>query len=579
MKEILNKVIDKHITDPEDFAFISKVAFIYVFSSIGVSVTTIIGLKNMAIGNYMIGSIELSVSFIQIMNLLYFRRSNNLYFSANLLNFLFYLLLVSLFLMGGLENTGIYWVTLFPVVVYFIDTKLANRWIATTVVTLIAFALLKKFTDIALPYSFVEYRQSLIAFISMSAMIYYYHHIIIQQREALSQRRREAQDLALKAKASSQAKSEFLANMSHEIRTPLNAMLGFLDILKAEDHGRKSLQYVEIIDKSSQSLLQIIEDILDFSKIESGKLNIDPIDFNPALEFKMITDLFEHHSQQKNISLNIHMDSNLPLLIKSDPLRIKQVIANLLSNAIKFTDENKTIDLTIRYGERKLFISITDEGKGIEPDKLEHIFEAFNQEDNTTTRVYGGTGLGLTISKRLVELLGGQMRVKSQLGQGSEFYFEIPVEVIQLHPTVEPASQSVEYVQKERTFKDVPVLVVEDNRSNQMLIQLMLKKMGLHSSKIADNGLEAVEMIKLKKYQVILMDENMPIMDGIEATQRILAYEKEQNIEHTPIIALTANALKGDKERLLQAGVDEYLTKPINKHRLALILDKYIESA
>ncbi|MEA3289337.1 MAG: ATP-binding protein, partial [Campylobacterota bacterium] len=372
-----------------------------------------------------------------------------------------------------------------------------------------------------------------------------------------------------RAQAYAKAKSEFLANMSHEIRTPLNAITGFIDILKDEDIGRKSLEYINIIDKSSQSLLRIIEDILDFSKIESGKLNIDHIDFDLYEEFQSTTDLFAEKCSKKNILLNVNLNDNLPQNINTDPLRLKQIISNLLSNAVKFTESNKNIYVDISYSNEELFVSIKDEGKGISSSKLEHIFESFNQEDNSTTRNFGGTGLGLTISSKLVELLGGQLEVKSKLGIGSEFYFSIPVKLGKNKKEISEASN------ENHTFNNEKILVVEDNKSNQMLIKIILKKLNL-SIQFANDGLEGIDAFKANKYAVVLMDENMPNMNGMEATKHILEYERKNNLTHTPIIALTANAIKGDREMFLEAGMDEYLAKPIDKKQLVLILSKYI---
>ena len=371
-----------------------------------------------------------------------------------------------------------------------------------------------------------------------------------------------------KAKEYAKAKGEFLANMSHEIRTPLNAILGFIDILKDEIHGEKALGYVNIIDSSSKSLVQIINDILDFSKIENGKLNMDMIYFNPFEEFKMVIDLFSGKCSKHNIALNIDIQSDMPKSIKSDPLRVRQVISNLLSNSIKFTDSGKNIFVNIAFFEGILKISVKDEGKGISPNKLGHIFEAFHQEDSSTTRKYGGTGLGLAISHELVRLLGGELKVKSELGVGSEFYFEIPVEVG--NTIIENEAKKYE----NNLFNNEKILVVEDNEANRMFMDIALKKMNLNFD-FAKDGFEAIKLYKENKYHAIFMDENMPNMGGIEATRNILKYEKDNNLVHTPVIALTANALKGDKERFLEAGMDDYLTKPIDKNKLAKTLRKF----
>jgi len=372
----------------------------------------------------------------------------------------------------------------------------------------------------------------------------------------------------LNAKKASSAKSEFLANMSHEIRTPLNAILGFVDMIKGETKETKTAQYIDIVDKSSKNLLQIIEDILDFSKIESGKLDIEKVDFNAKAEFEVITHLFQAKCSQKNISLTLNIDENLPQIINSDPLRIKQVITNLISNAVKFTTDGKNIIVTINYSNNLLFVSVKDQGIGIAKDKLLHIFESFSQEDSSTTREFGGTGLGLTISSALVKLLGGELKVKSEFGVGSEFYFSIPAAI---GKDIIKTTQDT----KEVVFKDKKILLVEDNKANQMFMKVLLKKLQLDYD-IANDGLEAIKKFKDNKYDAILMDENMPNMNGIEATKRILEIEKEHNLPHTPIIALTANAIKGDRERFLEAGMDEYLTKPVNKKKLAEALKKIL---
>ena len=354
--------------------------------------------------------------------------------------------------------------------------------------------------------------------------------------------------------------------MSHEIRTPLNAILGFVDLIKDSTKEDKTLEYANIIDNSSQSLLNIIEDILDFSKIESGKLDIDKIDFNTKEEFSTIIYLFKAKCLEKGIILNMILGDDLPEYINTDPLRVKQIISNLLSNAIKFTQKDKRIDIKITYENSLLNISVKDEGKGIQKSKVSHIFEAFAQEDTSTTREFGGTGLGLSISSELVNLLGGKLKVKSEFGHGSEFYFSIPVVVSK---AVEKKDENI----KDLTFDGKKVLLVEDNKSNQMFMKVILQKMKFDFD-IANDGIEAVESFKLNKYDVILMDENMPNMGGIEATKNIIEFEKQNSLPHTPIIALTANAIKGDRERFLEAGMNEYLSKPLKKSLLLNILKK-----
>jgi signal transduction histidine kinase/CheY-like chemotaxis protein len=387
-------------------------------------------------------------------------------------------------------------------------------------------------------------------------------------REKLKKYSAIAHEQKEKAMEASRSKSEFLANMSHEIRTPLNAILGFIEILQKEDRDRKSLSYVNIIHDSSHTLLQIIEDILDFSKIESGKLEIDAIDFNTRKEFKVITHLFEAKCSQKDISLSLILDNSLPEFIHADPLRIKQVVSNLLSNAIKFTSNGKKIIVNITYANSRLTVSVIDQGIGIAKDKQEHIFEAFNQEDSSTTRLYGGTGLGLSISSELVKLMGGELQLKSELGVGSEFYFTIPVSI--------GSPIKIESTDDQDIVLKGNILLVEDNKTNQQFMQIVLGDMELECD-VADDGLVAIEMFTNNKYDLILMDENMPNMGGIEATSKIRELERSQNLTRTPIIALTANALKGDKEKFINAGMDEYVSKPVDTHLLTSILSKLLK--
>jgi len=385
------------------------------------------------------------------------------------------------------------------------------------------------------------------------------------QLEKLNLIANEQRDNAVNA---ANAKAEFLANMSHEIRTPLNGILGFVELLEETITDKKSKEYLEIIDNSSHHLMGVIDDVLDFSKIESGKLNIDCHDFNSRKEFQNIRNLFEAKSSQKNITLHLSISENVPKVIYSDPLRIKQIISNLISNAIKFTGDGKNIYINISYETNSLKISVRDEGIGIASDKLEHIFEAFNQEDNSTTREYGGTGLGLSISMELVLLLDGKLEVKSELEKGSEFYFTIPVKVGE-------KDENIEEEFKEISFENKKVLLVEDNKSNQLFMSVILRKMNLDFD-ISSNGLDAVNKFKNNSYDLILMDENMPIMNGIEAAKQIIEYEKEQNILHTPIVALTANSLKNDRERFLSSGMDEYLSKPLDRIALNKVLQRLL---
>ncbi|UQB41873.1 response regulator [Thiomicrospira microaerophila] len=392
----------------------------------------------------------------------------------------------------------------------------------------------------------------------------------ITEIEALNQRLEQEKDRAL---ASTKSKSEFLANMSHEIRTPLNAILGFIELLKEKEINPERLRYLRTVYYSGQTLLGIINDILDFSKIENNKLDLDIHAFDPRQELSSVAHLFAARCEEKKLCFKLDMADDLPGKIESDPLRIKQVLSNLLSNAVKFTPSGKTVDLKIDYDSecQQLVCEVRDQGIGIAKENQTKIFEAFSQAESSTTRQYGGTGLGLSISTRLIEMLGGELNLESQLGLGSCFTFKIPAKLIQAKPS-QPALLDKKVELASLSGK---VLLVEDNPTNQMLMKVVLKKIGVEFD-VANDGVEGVAMYQANAYDAIIMDENMPNMSGIAATKRIRQLEAASQKEAIPIIALTANAIKGDRERFMAVGMDDYLTKPVDFKLLGQILSKYL---
>ncbi len=507
------------------------------------------------------------------------------------------------------------------------------------------------------------------------------------------------------ADEANKTKSLFLANMSHEIRTPLNGIVGFTKFLKSTNLDDEQDEFIDIIRKSSEDLLSIINDILDISKIENGHVALEEIFFNPMEEFENVIETYAANASKKDIDFGLWIDPNLSsLLLRSDPGKIKQVLINLISNAVKFTDKKGSIDVIIKKvldeNDDNISVKFTvkDTGVGINEDQKEKVFEAFTQADSSTSRKYGGTGLGLTISSALVNILGGSLGLNSTLGEGTEFNFTIKMpfkevkrdknihpmniaiyapsevkskdsdkylenyllsyehlsvqrfkslkecmetlttafDVLYIHydkinmdelhkivkyynsstnivlvtklnkrndvqalseefshvmyepitfSKVEKSFKYLTYKQQDKKplstsqkskinykkFSNLHSLVVEDNPINQKMIQHTLKNMGI-TSDCANNGQEGLNMyISNSQYDVIFMDIQMPVMNGIEATKEILKYEKKNNLNHTPIIAVTANALKGDREKFMSEGMDEYVSKPIN-------LDKFIES-
>lgn len=510
------------------------------------------------------------------------------------------------------------------------------------------------------------------------------------------------------AQEASEAKSMFLANMSHEIRTPLNGIVGFTELLRDTGLKDEQTEFVDIIEKSSENLLEIINNILDLSKIESNKLEIEDIIFNPMEEFEGAVEVYAVRASEKHIDLGCFIDPQLDKTIKGDPTKLKEVIINLLSNAVKFTPSSGAINVIIKKvhtdssDKVKISFEVQDTGIGVTNEQKSRIFEAFSQADTSITRKYGGTGLGLTISSKFVELMGGKLSLRSEVGKGTTFFFAIEFEEVKLHEektqedfsnlnvlVLENPHKSkqqetflLEYLerlkasytkfrsmdellelQKEQSYdivfvdydyieenmlssyanlpsklvlltrssmmkkvdslsvdifktiyeplnfskirtvfdiyhkttlnKDIEkdettkefnvetskfkanVLVAEDNVINQKLIRRTLEDLGLTIT-IANNGLEAFQKRKDEDFDLIFMDIQMPHLDGVEATKEILEYEEDYNQPHVPIIALTANALKGDKDKFISMGLDEYTTKPLVRKEIITLLNHFL---
>ena len=506
------------------------------------------------------------------------------------------------------------------------------------------------------------------------------------------------QESIKKSQEAAKAKSLFLANMSHEIRTPLNGILGFLELLKTTETTPEQQEYISTIEQSAKNLLQIVNNILDVSKIESNKVSLEIIDFKALDEFENTVEIFATPAAQKQIEYVTDISPNMPSVLKGDVLKIKEILTNLINNAIKFTNPQGTISVKIKFNGIKdnkanLYFEVKDTGIGMSEEQKNKIFEAFAQADESVTRKYGGTGLGLTIVKSYIEMMGGKIEVESEINKGTKFYFSLDLEVKDKTPRYLPNSlndkifailhsdisslrkdvaleyftyfginkigvnnsdeiktlsqsenidaiiifyeetnkqaiediknntdlplifissyankQEIDKLNPETTIYDpvtptktyntvtslktvktttkkieveetpiykLKALIAEDNPINMKLLTTTLKNMGIEVD-TAQNGLEAFNKYSMnpEKYDVIFMDAQMPIMDGIEATQEILEFEEEEGIPHTPIIAVTANVLKGDRERFLGAGMDDYISKPINMNDLKEVLEK-----
>ncbi len=402
---------------------------------------------------------------------------------------------------------------------------------------------------------------------------------------AIERHRAEAQLKRAKeaAEAANRAKSMFLVNMSHELRTPLNGVVGAIDLLQRSAPNPGQEQYLRIAQSSASSLLNLIKHILDFSKIEAGKMELEVVPFGLRALIHDVIETFKLRAREKKISLDFAVVAEVPDHLQGDPTRLRQILANLLANALKFS-EHGSVDLKVGVQETSpshvlLRFAVSDTGIGIAPEACRRLFHSFTQADATTTRKYGGSGLGLAICKRLTELMGGQIGLESVVGRGSTFTFTVRCAIDATVPA--PAAASAQSAKS--SLRRLHILVAEDNHVNQIVISASLQSEGF-TCDLAANGKLAVEALEKKAYDLVLMDCQMPEMDGYEATRVIR--EREQAAmasgapaRHIPIIALTANAMQGDRENCLKVGMDDYVTKPLELSLLFSAIARHVKQS
>src|SRR5688572_16706107 len=358
------------------------------------------------------------------------------------------------------------------------------------------------------------------------------------------------------------AKQQFLSNMSHEIRTPMNAIIGFTKVVLKTDLTIKQKEYLTAIKMSGDALIVLINDILDLAKVDAGKMTFEQIPFKMSLSISAMLHLFETKIQEKNLELVKEYDTKIPDVLVGDPVRLHQIILNLVSNAVKFTTKGKiTVSVRLLNEDEDIVtleFAVTDTGIGIPENKIEKIFENFQQATSGTSRLYGGTGLGLAIVKKLVEAQNGSIRVKSKVGKGSTFSFQLS-----FHKTKAEAESEIGLVELDQEIKNIKVLVVEDIALNQLLMKTLLDDFGFERD-IADNGRIAIEKLQTKSYDIILMDLQMPEMNGFEATE----YIRNKMNSKIPIIALTADVTTADLAKCKAVGMNDYIAKPVDERVL-----------
>jgi signal transduction histidine kinase/ActR/RegA family two-component response regulator len=385
------------------------------------------------------------------------------------------------------------------------------------------------------------------------------------------------------AQVATKAKDQFLANLSHEVRTPLNAINGLIQILMRSEVNAQQQEYLSLLEGSAHSLLVLLDDVLDFSKMESGKLLFQAIRFNLSSWINETTAAYQIQANHKGLSFKCHAAPDLPHALIGDPHRLRQVLTNLISNAIKFTAQGG-IEVTIARAEQshlgpnevRISFVVKDTGIGISPDQQQQIFEAFVQADASITRRFGGTGLGLAIASRLVARMQGDLRVTSQREAGSVFSFEVVLQRDDQALLANDGLSKRKSAAAEHSLKGLNILVAEDHPINQLLMRTMISRLGAQAV-IAADGAQAWAAWQQQKFDLILMDIQMPVMSGFEVTEKIRLSEQLSQ-QRIPIIALTAHAMEGDKERCLASGMDGYVSKPVSEEALCLTVEAVLRA-
>lgn len=564
--------LEDHFTLVEKTESRTRQSILIVVALIGAINGLLFGLHNFQIDLILVGVLDVSAALVLAFSIPWNIRNPDSNIPPRLIVYTSTLFFFIVYLVGTGNGYGAMWSFVIPVCSIYLLGFREGLWISIGYFTLVVSTY---YGSNWIPIALYKYDP---AFLLRLIGIYVMLSVVSIGYDYNRMRNIRAKSLiARRAQEASEAKSHFLANVSHELRTPMNGVLGMTGLLLDTHLTDEQRKYAELVKSSSESLLVLLNDVLDFSKMESGHFSLDPQVFDLKEWMQSWTEVMRIRAQEKGLKFHVELDANLPKNVFGDADRLRQIVTNLIGNAIKFTSTG-FIKVQIQNAESQffpcnLFFRITDSGIGIPKDKTSQLFQKFYQVDASSTRQFGGTGLGLAISKQLVEMMGGTIGVQSQVGVGTEFWFAVHLKAIQ----EEESKQQESILPTEiPDFSDwTPrILLVEDNSINQRVALGILRKIGLKAD-VVENGKAAIDVLSKQRFDIVFMDCQMPQMDGYEATRTIRTPSTGVLDPNVLIIAMTAHSMQGDRDKCLRAGMDDYLSKPLQLSAMAQVLAKW----